>query len=117
MNLKRIVLLTMTLVLLSATAYAGAWSNGTVKNGSGSLEYKLWVPAGYNKDKPAPLVLMLHGCTQKAEDLAGISGMNDLAEKNVFLVAYPAQNASAHQLRCWNWFDLKHQSRDAGEPS
>ena len=117
MNLKRIVLLTMTLVLLSAKAYAGAWSNGTVKNGSGSLEYKLWVPAGYNKDKPAPLVLMLHGCMQKAEDLAGISGMNDLAEKNAFLVAYPEQNASANPLRCWNWFDIKHQSRDAGEPS
>ncbi len=91
--------------------------NGSVKNSSGSLDYKLWVTSGYQKGKAAPLVLMLHGCTQKAEDLAAISGMNDLADKNNFLVVYPEQTATANPLRCWNWFDPKHQSRDTGEPS
>lgn len=95
----------------------GSWVGGTVKNSSGSLEYKLWLASGYRKEKPVPLVLMLHGCTQKAEDMAAASEMNDLADKNNFLVVYPEQAAAANPLRCWNWFDPKHQSRDAGEPA
>ncbi len=117
MNFKRITILALLLALLSVSAYGGSWARGTAKNSSGSLDYKLWVSSGYQKGKAAPLVLMLHGCTQKAEDLAAISGMNDLADKNNFLVAYPEQTAAANPLRCWNWFDPKDQSRDAGAPS
>ncbi|HSP62373.1 MAG TPA: PHB depolymerase family esterase [Pyrinomonadaceae bacterium] len=117
MSLKRITISALLLTFLTVAAYGGTWAGGAVKNSSGSLDYKLWVSSGYQKGKSAPLVLMLHGCTQKAEDLAAISGMNDLADRNNFLVAYPEQAAAANPLRCWNWFDPKHQSRDAGEPS
>jgi len=107
----------MALAFLHTAAYGGSWVGGTARNSSGSLEYKLWLASGYQKGKPVPLVLMLHGCMQKAEDLAAASGMNDLADKNNFLVVYPEQTAAANPLRCWNWFDPKHQSRDAGEPA
>jgi poly(hydroxyalkanoate) depolymerase family esterase len=117
MNFKRHLLSVMTLALLSGAAHGGTWASGTVKNSSGTLDYKLWAPSDYRKDRPVPLVLMLHGCMQKAEDLASISGMNDLADKNKFLVVYPEQAVAANPIKCWNWFDLKHQSRDAGEPS
>lgn len=43
--------------------------------------------------------------------------MNAIAERNNFSVVYPEQTAKANPLRCWNWFDPKHQSREAGEPS
>jgi poly(hydroxyalkanoate) depolymerase family esterase len=117
MNWKQLILSFVALNFLMVTAFAGSWSSGTVKNTSGSLDYKVWVPSGYNRQKPVALVVMLHGCTQKTEELATISGMNDLAEKENFLVVYPEQTATANPLRCWNWFDPKHQSRDAGEPS
>ena len=117
MNLTRITNSLVLLAFLTVAASGGTWASGTVKNSSGTLDYKLWAPSDYRKDKPFPLVLMLHGCTQKAEDLAAISGMNELADKNKFLVVYPEQGAAANPLRCWNWFDPKHQSRDAGEPS
>ena len=117
MNLKQIIISVMALAFLHTSAHGGSWVSGTVKNSSGSLEYKLWLASGYRKEKPVPLVLMLHGCTQKAEDMAAASGMNDLADKNNFLVVYPEQTAAANALRCWNWFDPKHQSRDAGEPA
>ena len=117
MSLKRITVLFALLAFLVVPAHAGSWTSGTVKNASGSLDYKLFVSSTYRKDKPVPLVLMLHGCTQKAEELAAISGFNELADKNSFLVAYPEQSAAANPLRCWNWFDPKHQSRDAGESS
>ena len=117
MKLTRIIFSLAVLVLVSGSANAGSWVSGTVKTAVGSLEYKLWVPSVYKKEKAVPLVLMLHGCTQNAEALASLSGMNELSEKNNFLVVYPEQSTAANPLKCWNWFDPKHQSRDAGEPS
>jgi poly(hydroxyalkanoate) depolymerase family esterase len=116
MSFKRIIISIAVVAFVNTAARGGSWAGGTVKTSAGSLEYKLWVPSAYNK-KPVPVVLMLHGCMQKAEELAALSGMNDLAEKNNFLVAYPEQVVAANPLRCWNWFDPKHQSRDGGEPS
>jgi esterase, PHB depolymerase family len=117
MSLKKIPVSLALLAFVVVPVHAGSWTSGTVKNSSGSLVYKLFVSSTYRKDKPVPLVLMLHGCTQKAEELAAISGFNELADKNNFLVAYPEQSAAANPLRCWNWFDPQHQSRDTGEPS
>jgi poly(hydroxyalkanoate) depolymerase family esterase len=117
MSLKRITVSFALLVVVVVPAHAGSWTSGKVKNPSGSLEYKLFVSSAYRKEKSVPLVVMLHGCTQKVEELAAISGINELADKNNFLVAYPEQSVAANPLKCWNWFDPKHQSRDAGEPS
>jgi poly(hydroxyalkanoate) depolymerase family esterase len=61
--------------------------------------------------------MMLHGCTLNADDMAGISGMNEVAEANRFLVVYPEQTRRANLMKCWNWFLPGHQARDAGEPS
>ncbi len=117
MNFKKLIISVMALAFLPTGAFGGSWVSGTVKNSFGSRDYKLWMSSGYRKEKPVPLVLMLHGCMQKAEDLATASGMNALADENDFLVVYPEQVAAANPLSCWNWFDPKHQSRDEGEPA
>jgi poly(hydroxyalkanoate) depolymerase family esterase len=98
-------------------AAEGKWESGSASFASASRKYKLWVPATCDPQAPSPLVMMLHGCTQKPEDLAETSGMNAVADNNNFLVAYPEQPVRANLLRCWNWFDPKHQSRGAGEPA
>lgn len=115
MKLRTIIIAVMALAFLPSAVHAGSWVDGSVKNASGSLDFKLWVPSGYRKEEPVPLVLMLHGCMQKTEDLAAASGMNELADKNNFLVVYPQQTAAANPLSCWNWFEPKHQARDSGE--
>lgn len=117
MKFKQLIISVIALAFLHTAAYGGSWVSGTVKNSFGSRDYKLWVSSGYRKEKAVPLVLMLHGCMQKPEDLATASGMNDLADANNFLVVYPQQVAAANPLSCWNWFEPKHQARDAGEPS
>ena len=94
----------------------GQWLAATYTNAAGTRAYKLYVPSGYH-GQAMPLVVMLHGCTQDPDDFAVGTQMNFLAEVNGFLVAYPAQSASANVSRCWNWFQAAHQERDRGEPS
>ena len=79
------------------------------------LTYKLYVPA--NAAAGAPLLVMLHGCTQTPDDFAAGTRMNRLADEYGFLVAYPEQTRSANASRCWNWFRSGDQRRDAGEPA
>ena len=93
------------------------WIIGHAHGAGGSRDYKLWIPATLDEGKAAPLLVLLHGCKLDAEAMAEISGMNQVADRNRFLVAYPEQRRRANLMRCWNWFGPKHQSRDAGEPA
>jgi poly(hydroxyalkanoate) depolymerase family esterase len=82
----------------------------------GSRDVRLYVPAR-RPDAPMPLIIMLHGCTQSAEDFATGTGMNALAEEFGCLVAYPAQPTGANLQKCWNWFRPEDQLRGQGEPA
>jgi poly(hydroxyalkanoate) depolymerase family esterase len=93
-----------------------AFLTRTFSCAAGSRDYKVYVP-GHAHGRERPLLIMLHGCTQDPDDFALGTGMNLLAEEQGFIVAYPRQPATANHSACWNWFNLKDQMRDAGEPN
>jgi poly(hydroxyalkanoate) depolymerase family esterase len=83
---------------------------------AGTRRYKLFVPASADPARPAPLVVMLHGCTQDPDDFARGTRFNEAAREHGIIVAWPEQT-NAHQVqKCWTWYDSAHQGRDAGEP-
>ena len=89
---------------------------GTFRSAEGSRNYKLFVPSR-SPEKPLPLVVMLHGCTQSPDDFAAGTRMNFLGEERNCFVVYPEQPSGANQSKCWNWFRTGDQQRDGGEPS
>jgi poly(hydroxyalkanoate) depolymerase family esterase len=94
----------------------GQFIEGSYTNKAGTRAYKLYVPKGYC-GQPLPLVVMLHGCTQNPDDFAAGTRMNVFAEREQFLVVYPAQKTSSNQSKCWKWFNATDQQRERGEPS
>ena len=104
---------------------AASFAELSFRSGDTPYAYRLYVPgfdgaeaAVTDAASPAllPLVVLLHGCKQDAADFALGTGMNALAESEKYLVLYPEQSSTANSMRCWNWFDAAHQSRDSGEP-
>ncbi len=89
---------------------------GRFAHTTAARDYKLYLPPQAGA-RPLPLVVMLHGCKQDANDFAAGTGMNALARAHGFLVLYPEQAAMANPQRCWNWFKHSHQQRGRGEPA
>jgi poly(hydroxyalkanoate) depolymerase family esterase len=98
------------------TTPAGRFEARNFAGEAGKRGYKLYIPSAY-RGQDMPLIVMLHGCTQNPDDFAAGTRMNEIAEAEGFLVAYPAQSASANMQKCWNWFSPADQQRGAGEPA
>jgi poly(hydroxyalkanoate) depolymerase family esterase len=81
---------------------------------SAAWSYGLYCPAGLRDDTPAPLVLLLHGCRQRALGFAVASGFTRAADAQRFRLLCPQQRRRANLWRCWNWFTPAAQ-RGAGE--
>lgn len=66
--------------------------------------YATYHPAGLADDQAAPLVVLLHGCRQKAMPFAQASGWVQAADRARFRLLCPEQRRGANPWGCWNWF-------------
>ena len=79
----------------------------------GNLLGRYYVPTGL---KPgAPLVVVLHGCTQNAAVYDQGSGWSQLADRHGFALLYPEQQRANNAMMCFNWFSGNHSQRGMGE--
>lgn len=81
----------------------------------GNLKLMFYDPG--NITEKAPLVVVLHGCTQMATTCAEQTGWNKLAKLHQFYVLYPEQLILNNMENCFNWYRSGDQSKDKGEPA
>lgn len=67
-------------------------------------QYALYVPVQLETHTSAPLVILLHGCKQKAMSFAQASGWTKAADTHRFRLLCPQQPWRTNAWRCWNWF-------------
>ena len=72
----------------------------------------VYTPASLKRSKPAPLVVMLHGCGTTAEQMEAATELDKQADQYHFVVLYP--DASKPRGRCWRFGrDYERSSPDA----
>ncbi|WP_426756127.1 extracellular catalytic domain type 1 short-chain-length polyhydroxyalkanoate depolymerase [Myxococcus sp. Y35] len=78
----------------------------------GNLQMFRHVPSGMPAN--APLVVVMHGCTQRAAGMEG-TGWSAAADVYKFYVVYPQQQGGNNMTSCFNWFEPGDIARDRGE--
>ena len=79
----------------------------------GALNARVYLPAELAPG--APLVVVLHGCTQNATAYDQGSGWSKLAERHGFALLYPEQSRANNHNLCFNWYDSGDSRRGRGE--
>ncbi|RYG71941.1 PHB depolymerase family esterase [bacterium] len=79
----------------------------------GSLRCHLFLPTIL--PPKAPLIVVLHGCTQTAAGFDNGSGWSQLAEEKGIAVLFPEQRRENNANLCFNWFEPADTRRDCGE--
>ena len=95
---KALGLLCLPLVLVVGEAVAfhvHNRSNGFMVSSGEQREYLLYVPASYDRSKPTPLVISLHGASLWGAAQRDISQWNGVADREGFIVVYPSGVAGA----------------------
>lgn len=80
----------------------------------GALDAYYYLPE--NLAPGAPLVVVLHGCTQNASGYYHGSGWSELADEQGFAVLLPEQRRTNNMNLCFNWYEPGDSRRGAGEP-
>lgn len=79
----------------------------------GNLTMYEYVPAGLPSE--APLVVVMHGCSQTATEYFHNAGWDQLADEHGFALVMPEQNTGNNSGRCFNWFESSDNRRGQGE--
>jgi poly(hydroxyalkanoate) depolymerase family esterase len=79
----------------------------------GNLRALHYVPEGLTA--PAPLLVVLHGCTQDAAGYDRGAGWSLLAERHGFALLYPEQKRDNNPNLCFNWYQRPDATRGSGE--
>jgi len=98
---RRLLICTAIAVLfaVSADVASGQWrrpnhsspaeESSSIQAGGLTRTYILHLPTGVNSAKPIPLVLAFHGGGGKGAGMVGLTGFDEIADREGFAVAYP----------------------------
>ena len=79
----------------------------------GNLRSLFYVPEAL--EAQAPLLVVLHGCTQSATSYDRGAGWSRLADRHGFALLYPEQKRENNPNLCFNWYQRGDTMRGSGE--
>lgn len=79
----------------------------------GNLVMYRYVPAGLAAG--SPVVVLLHGCGQRAQEYADNAGWRKFADADGFALVVAEQQSANNLSRCFNWFEPGDVARGGGE--
>jgi polyhydroxybutyrate depolymerase len=86
-----IVALPVILVPIEAVSYYARYrSNGSLVSSGQTRDYVLYVPVSYDRRKPVPLVISLHGAGHWGAAQREITRWDAVADREGFIVVYPS---------------------------
>jgi polyhydroxybutyrate depolymerase len=80
--------------------YSANRDNGSFVSSGEKREYLLYVPKSYDRSKPTPLVISMHGAGLWGAAQKEASQWNDLADRQSFIVVYPS-GVGGKGVRIW----------------
>lgn len=115
------------LLVVSLVAACGGSGDGAatqagqtveIRHGSGAGEYRalVHIPPGYDPATPLPVVVSIHGCTQRAEVQQAGTLFDEIAARERFIAVYPDfVDAASHPLDCWRFYVPTEWTRGQGD--
>lgn len=90
-----------------ARAASGAWTTETIAG----MSVRVYTPATPPAlESGRALMISLHGCQQKAQDLQQDGNWTDVADEYGMVVALPDAPNGGVYLGCWDYYDTSHSS-------
>ena len=94
----------------AASFYSVNRTNGTIVTSAGQTrEYILYVPTRYDRAKPTPLVISIHGADNWPSFQMNLTQWNTLADAHGFIVVYPAGEGGGPKT--WHLSERRTPSR------
>lgn len=88
-------------------------------NAFGQYRGLLHVPASVGKDRPTPLVVVVHGANTTAETMREITRFDSVAKREGFMVLFPDHETDSafglHPLQSWRFYNPAEMQRGIGD--
>jgi poly(hydroxyalkanoate) depolymerase family esterase len=87
---------------------------------AGSLRYQVHLPPQFDDTTRLPVIMAIHGCGMSGfgwNSMKSTTKLDDLADREGFIVVYPTQRLFRSAVNCWNSADPREQHRHTGEPA
>lgn len=120
------VVLAATGSVYAVTQLALPWWTGSsdhthVHEGeNGSIRYQVHLPPQHDTGAGLPVVMAIHGCAMTGygwNSMRTTTQLNDVADREGFIVVYPTQRPLRSSINCWNSADPREQQRGSGDPA
>ena len=114
--MKNFIFFTVPFLFFSLSSFSSSLIRTEVfGENPGNLTMYHYSPKGLADTVEAPLVVVLHGCSQNASQIAKQSGWLKLADANGFRLLFPEQKRLNNLQNCFNWFMKDDIVGDQGE--